>query len=204
MPKKSSPPRLPPLSFGTLRNVLEFEHHARSQVDDCYHDGTFNVEAAIAILRTDILITLDLRIKEYTARPDYGPAWMDQIKVVTFDSMMANVGGWASLEQRHRIATELLLTMDDHLRAQAAATKQPEESKPAPVPHTEPLNKQIEDLRIESRLTVEQLADEVNITPRSLYRHLSGKAKPRASQIAAYEKLFSSKLGKPVRLKTSG
>jgi len=49
---------------------------------------------------------------------------------------------------------------------------------------------QIEQLRNECRLTVEQLADEVGLDPRSVYRHLGG-TKPRIGHIGAYERVFS-------------
>lgn len=70
-------------------------------------------------------------------------------------------------------------------------------------PSTESLSKQIDDLREEARLTVEDLAEALDVAPRSIYRHLSGKTEPRKRQIAAYEKLFSARLNRVVRLKTS-
>ncbi len=64
----------------------------------------------------------------------------------------------------------------------------------------EAVGKQIDDLRTECRWTVEELAEEIKLAPRSVYRHLSGDANPRKRQVAAYEKAFSEKLKRHVRL----
>jgi DNA-binding transcriptional regulator YiaG len=64
----------------------------------------------------------------------------------------------------------------------------------------ETIHGQIENLRSECRLTVEQLAEALDISPRSIHRHLSGKAIPRKSHIAEYERVFSEKLKKSIRL----
>ncbi|MGB2635016.1 MAG: helix-turn-helix transcriptional regulator, partial [Candidatus Acidiferrum sp.] len=59
----------------------------------------------------------------------------------------------------------------------------------------EPIAKQIDRLREESRLTVEEVAEALDVDPRSVYRHLSGQANPRSRQIAAYEELCSDLTG---------
>lgn len=67
---------------------------------------------------------------------------------------------------------------------------------PAPIAlkKSEPIAKQIDRLREESRLTIEEVAEALDLAPRSIYRHLSGQANPRSRQIAAYEDLFSKRL----------
>jgi DNA-binding transcriptional ArsR family regulator len=72
-----------------------------------------------------------------------------------------------------------------------------------PIPHPTPppkLHDQIERLRVESRLTIEDLAEAIELTPRSVSRHLAGEAVPRLRQIAAYERVFTRKLGKAIHL----
>jgi DNA-binding transcriptional ArsR family regulator len=60
------------------------------------------------------------------------------------------------------------------------------------------LQDQIEWLRIESRLTIEDLAEAIDLTPRSVSRHLAGEAIPRPRNIAAYERVFTRKLGRVI------
>ena len=65
-------------------------------------------------------------------------------------------------------------------------------------PRPESVAEQLERLREESRLTVEKLAGLVKIEPRSVYRHLSGKASPRVGHIGAYERAFSKLLQRKI------
>jgi DNA-binding XRE family transcriptional regulator len=57
---------------------------------------------------------------------------------------------------------------------------------------------QLTNYREECRLTIEQLAEAVDIDPRSVHRHMSGDAEPRIRHIAAYERAFSKALGRKV------
>jgi ribosome-binding protein aMBF1 (putative translation factor) len=64
---------------------------------------------------------------------------------------------------------------------------------------------QIERLRQQCRMTVEELAEALDVVPRSVFRHLSGESIPRNRHLAAYERVFSERLKtKIVILKTSG
>ena len=51
---------------------------------------------------------------------------------------------------------------------------------------------QIERLRQEAHMSVEELADEIDVEPRSVYRHLSGETLPHPKYLAAYERVFLS------------
>ncbi len=64
-----------------------------------------------------------------------------------------------------------------------------------------PLSKQLAELCEECLWTVEELAEAIELSPRSVYRHLSEDATPRKRQLAAYEKAFSTKLKRQVLLK---
>ena len=66
----------------------------------------------------------------------------------------------------------------------------------ADAPHAA-LGKQLSDLRNEARLTIEELADLVNIDLTNVKDHLAGKVQPRLKNVRAYEKLFSDKLKRP-------
>jgi len=70
---------------------------------------------------------------------------------------------------------------------------------------TQPLSfdKQLKNLRDECRLTSEQIAEGTKLSPRSVFRHLSGAVKPRRNHIAVYEAFFTTKAGKQVRFEMS-
>ncbi|MGA3371635.1 MAG: hypothetical protein ABSC48_07725 [Terracidiphilus sp.] len=65
----------------------------------------------------------------------------------------------------------------------------------------ESLAAQIKRLQNECEITAEAMAVAIEVEPRSIYRHLAGTAVPRPKHIAAYENLFSERLGKSVTLK---
>ena len=65
------------------------------------------------------------------------------------------------------------------------------------------LSAQIKRLQIECDISAEKMAEAVGIVPRSIYKHLAGKTVPRRGHVAAYEKLFSERLNRPVTLKRS-
>jgi DNA-binding transcriptional ArsR family regulator len=66
------------------------------------------------------------------------------------------------------------------------------------------ISDQLEAVRNEAHLTVEQIAEKMGLAVRSVSRHLSGKAEPRPNNLRQYEKMFSHELRKPIRLRTSG
>jgi DNA-binding transcriptional ArsR family regulator len=69
--------------------------------------------------------------------------------------------------------------------------------RPTPRPVAK-LSDLIKRLQIESRLTIEDLAEAIELTPRSISRHLAGEAIPRPRNIAAYERVFTRKLGRAI------
>jgi len=62
----------------------------------------------------------------------------------------------------------------------------------------ESVSDQLARLRVEARLTVEQLAERMKLAPRSVERHLSGQTSPRLPHLAAYERIFSEVLGRKI------
>lgn len=57
---------------------------------------------------------------------------------------------------------------------------------------------QIDALRLECGWTAEHLSELVNISPRSVYRHLSGKDTPSKLNLARYQRVFSQHLHRTV------
>ena len=65
------------------------------------------------------------------------------------------------------------------------------------------IGEQIKSLRDECHLTVEEMAQALEVDRKSISRHLSSQYQPSKRHLVAYEKLFSQRLGKQVILKTS-
>lgn len=84
--------------------------------------------------------------------------------------------------------------------APSAPTVERPETSRASEPERESVAEQLKRLQIECRLTGQAMADELGIDLRSIFRHLAGKALPRKMHLAAYEKLFSERLGRNVIL----
>ncbi len=70
-------------------------------------------------------------------------------------------------------------------------------------PAEETIGSQIERFRTECDVTVEMLAEALQVDVRQIYRHQAGTTVPRKTHIAAYQKFFSEKLNRPVTLRTS-
>ena len=55
----------------------------------------------------------------------------------------------------------------------------------------------------EARLRPEDIAEEIKIEPRNVYRHLAGETEPSIVNVGKYEKALSARLGRRVTLPTS-
>ncbi len=79
-----------------------------------------------------------------------------------------------------------------------AKVEQPQRPASAFSGEKEPTCAQIRKLRSEAHLSVEELAEAIEAEPRSVFRHLSGKALPQPKNLAAYQRFFSERLGRKV------
>ncbi len=162
---------------------------------------------------------------EYKTKPEY-PAWLSKLA----DRVIARVFNTVEILERAKEPATLAYhaLTDDEIRGglklflleiengyvwEGASSpiqteaQQPQMSVPPPpisAPLTRSIAQQIKDLQDESRMTAEAMAESIRLDPRNVFRHLSGDSTPRAKNIAAYEKLFTDKLGRPIRLETSG
>jgi DNA-binding XRE family transcriptional regulator len=106
----------------------------------------------------------------------------------------------ASVRYCNKLESSALQTEFERMSvATAAGTAaiRPAQNEPKP----ETIGQQIKRLRLECRLTVEELAPQVNLEPRSVQRHESGKALPYPRYLAAYERYFSKHLKREVVIK---
>lgn len=76
----------------------------------------------------------------------------------------------------------------------------PTQSDPAIKPS---LGDELRRLLTEARIRPEDIAEEIGIEPRNVYRHLAGTTHPSLVNIGKYEKALSRHLRKPVHLPTS-
>ena len=68
-------------------------------------------------------------------------------------------------------------------------------------PGMESVGSQLTRLREECRITIEELAELVEIDRTNVYRHLAGKSIPHPRKIGAYERVFSKLLQRKVVIK---
>jgi DNA-binding XRE family transcriptional regulator len=201
MKRRIFPPPIPPLSADALNRVEDIEKFARYALNACSNavGSLVNPEKALRILRTCVVEAFEAQIEYYEKLPIYTKEWLKELQQTTIDSALGLMPMWTSGEL---FRDELVHTLRIYVRQLPKPSSSPPERA---LPENKPsIQQQLDDLRNECRLTVEDLAEALDVAPRSIYRHLSGEAIPRNRQVAAYEKLFSKQLGKSIRLETSG
>ena len=70
------------------------------------------------------------------------------------------------------------------------------------VPRPTSIKEQLKQLLIDCRWRPEDIAEEIGIQPRNVYRHLAGETFPTLVNVGKYEKAISKRLGRPVKLPT--
>jgi DNA-binding transcriptional ArsR family regulator len=200
VPKK--PPPLPPLPLESLVLVEKLERYARDGLRACgagqgfFMD--FNVEKALRILRTCCTEVVKIEIKFYVSLPAYRAEWFEEIKRKTIASAVGLVPYDSNC--RETIRSALKDTLDEiPIPNRSVKAEKPKENIPS---RPAPIASELRILLDESRVTAEELAEEIDLDVRSVYRHLK-ETPPRKRQIAAYEKFFSARLGRKIRLNTS-
>jgi hypothetical protein len=201
MRKTPSPPPLPPLSLQALHDVETIEQAVQSALENCINSyrNLVNPEKASRILRTCLVELLRVQIDYYSSLSEYHPVWIAHILKRTIDSLIGLFPVFTSGEQ---FRGELLRTATDYLKSRPLDFQKRKLELKSQT-DTPPISEQLDLLRKECRITVEELADAISLSARSVYRHLSGDAAPRGRQIIAYEKLFSKKLERLIRIETS-
>jgi hypothetical protein len=202
MRKSRSLPLIPPLSLHALDEVQQIEKYAKDALYACVNTtgSLVNPEKALRILRTCVIEVFEIQLEYYGSLPHYRAEWVTELRENTIDTA---VGLMPMFTTGEPFRDELRRTIQDHLKAKARAKAKPERKTLSTPSELQPLNKQLEALRNECHMTVEDVAEAIKLAARSVYRHLSGDAIPRHRQIAAYEALFSEKLNKKIHLTAS-
>lgn len=84
--------------------------------------------------------------------------------------------------------------MRSEIVSAAHSDQTPEDAKS----ENKPIGVQIDDLRQEARLTVERLAELLDLDRTNVVRHLTDKSKPHLSNLGTYERVFSELLKREV------
>jgi len=198
MPKQRPPIPLPPLSVTALTSVQKMEDYARSALAGCDSGMSYNRVKAMRILRTCVVEVVNRQLEYYRSLQNYDLHWVQEIVDTTVDSALGLVH--AMYFDHSGARKELFATLADHL-------EQLKNSKMlgplTQIENRETANnfgRQLQALLDECRLTAEEAAEVIDISPRSVYRHLAGEARPHKRHLAAYEQAFSKRLQKPVRI----
>jgi len=85
----------------------------------------------------------------------------------------------------------------------AEPTTQKEPTLPSRITAPRSLGDELKRLLVEARIRPEDIAEEIGIGPRNVYRHLAENTVPSISNLGRYEKVLSKHLGRPVKLPTS-
>ncbi|HET6843207.1 MAG TPA: helix-turn-helix transcriptional regulator [Candidatus Angelobacter sp.] len=201
MPKKSSPLLLPPLSRSGLQLVQSLEESAYRDLSASFRRGSLNAANVTAILGTYVVNVISVELAYYTHLENYSSIWDVEIKRATVETAIGMLCRIDSSDSPI-VKSNLYSIIENHLRTKSFKTETT--AKTPTIPHTpndaKSIGNQIDDLRCECEMTVEALAEALHLTPRSVYRHLSGQADPRKTHLAAYAKVFSGKLQRQVIL----
>src|ERR1035438_8416989 len=166
MTKNPLPQRIPPLPRDVLMDVQEVEEHLRASLQAAANRRPqLNVEQVRRALDTCVVEALNLQLEYYVSLPNYRPEWVPALAVRTIDSA---IGSFPQLTDGEPFRARVQQTVRHYLQSRRKAKLQPVPQ--LAMPASEPLNKQIEALRIECRMTVEELAEGLDVTPRSLDR----------------------------------
>ncbi len=123
------------------------------------------------------------------------------------DAMILGYHGltWSEIEQELSTVLWQIAVQYEHgvapsqVAANQKTSAQPEQPK-LKAALKESLADQIKRLQEECGITAEEMAEALEVVPRSIYKHLAGTTVPRRVHIAAYEKLFSERLKRSVTL----
>jgi DNA-binding transcriptional regulator YiaG len=197
-------PRLPPLSVKALEDVQEVERFAHRNLRECGGPADYNFEKALRILRTCVITSLEVQMRFYASLRNYHSRWIQEIVEKAIDSTVGLVGMDGGYYYEN-FRNALHQTVGDYFKAEELKTREAEKSgkpkKATNIPNV--IGGQIDTLREECRLPVEQLAEEIGLSVRSVYRHLSGEANPSSRHMAEYESFFSKRLSRTIKFKTS-
>jgi hypothetical protein len=191
------------------RNLLEKLSHC------CHSYDLRDPEAAFEYVRTYATKFFDCFYDFYSHSPDpqYHPHCRPAAEKLAYQRVMKCIENYTSVESFFRRSLDrpgrIRKTISNHAEQRSSTLvlyppSRMERAVPPLTVTTPKVSQQLRKLLDECRMTAEQVAEQIRIDPRSVYRHLAGTSVPRPRQIASYEKAFSETLNKSIRIEMSG
>lgn len=209
MPK--TPSDLPPLPVAKLSELEVDEMGLRSALGRCTdrYGSLINEPKAYAYLRSYAVQIFDFYLKSHSKMSKIPPEWNQYFKedsihrVISCFLKVCSANGHYERSYRQ----ELEATIESHIQSLLPPTltlpKPSAYQAPALMMAAPKVSEQLKKLRDECRMTIEEIAEEINVRPRSVSRHLSGEDVPRRKTLRAYESIFSKRTGRTIQIKTS-
>jgi DNA-binding XRE family transcriptional regulator len=133
-------------------------------------------------------------------------AWADEIGAIQRAEDLTvqyvhSFGGISQSVTHHASETQMRQTIKQVIQDWLPLQPRPIKFLPLPSPAPPDIGGQIRSLRTEARLTIAELAEKIDITPRNLHRHESGATKRiRPAHLRKYESVFSELLKRRIVL----
>jgi hypothetical protein len=184
---------LPPLSVRALRDLTEIEEEVADAVKDCNNFSLpiskifQNPKRTERLLQTYLVAALDVQFDYYSTLPNYRASWIVQIIGNTVSSFIGLFPPFASGEQHRSV---LLQTAAEYVKTRQWKLPKQTGELQSRNGHR-PISEQIEALRKECQVTLDKLAEEIDVDVRTVRRHLRGQSIPYDRHLWAYEKVFS-------------
>jgi DNA-binding XRE family transcriptional regulator len=201
---------MPPLTLEMHSELRGMERLLQRALDNCCSSqDLIDPHAAFEYARTYAAKFYDCFYSFYSQIPDpeYRPHWRPASETFAFQRLVQCIEN--SYAIRRFFASDptriqrIIRTISDHADG---TTRIPDPNVAVSVSASTrevSIGEQIRQLREECRLTNEQLAEAVGISVRSAVRHIGSDHQPSKQHLAKYEKLFSDRLKRTVRIKTS-
>ena len=175
------------------------------ELSKCQRGSEFDAERAFQVLRAYTVEIFKVVYPAFQKKIGYESAWTADIVGDTIFRAMTvytghNVYGMPSLGE---LSQTLEATLLDHLKElKNTGPQSPRLQLPVAVePHASPgIGEELKQLLIDCRCRPEDIAEEIGIQPRNVYRHLAGETVPSLVNVGKYEKALSKRLGRSVKL----
>lgn len=215
MPDEENP--LAPLSLSILKRIQRLQSATRRALKHCSFHGTKQLDdrSALETLRSHLIAEIDLRLGFYEAVPGYEWDWNTEIlSHATASALACFPLDWfeqrdearqlVGYEGNKQFMKALVSTGWEYAVTRRLAKGNLQSARPIPMERNAArlIGEQIKELRLESRMTEEKLAEAIGKGKRTVQRHISGELKPRISTVGLYEKAFSKALKRSVKIET--
>lgn len=210
MPKESESPILPHLKSEELSDRDHEESKLGRQLSACRKGDDFDTERSYHVMQDSAEQIFDVMYAAFRKRSGYKEEWVpEMVRLAVFRTISTSLGYIQygirnlSLDALGETLEETVWNHLEELKNTSSQAQLDSSVSPANPAFPGSIGEQIRQLREECLFTNEQLAEALGVDRRSVVRHISGDNLPSKQHISKYQKLFSTRLRKEVRLKTS-